>query len=74
MKDYSISVNMLCIIYVYKVCIRAYMCICVYICIQGMYMCMYVYMCIYMYTRYMYICILCIEKHVNSSYPWTVGL
>ena len=51
MKDYSISVKMYGIIYVYKV--YTY----VYIRIQGM-----------------YICIPCIEKHVNSGYPWTVGL
>lgn len=57
MKDYSISVKMYGIIYVYKV--RIYVCICihVYIRIQGM-----------------YICIPCIEKHVNSGYPRTVGL
>lgn len=28
----------------------------------------------YICIQGMYICIPCIEKHVNSGYPWTVGL
>ena len=50
--------------------------VCVYVCIYVYKVCICACMCICVYICIpgIYICILCIEKHVNSGYPWRVGL